>query len=869
MLSLLFLNTTAMAQDHRLHGHVPPDVAKLNLQSTGRLPATNQMRLAIGLPLRDQAGLDALLQQLYDPASPNYRHYLTPGEFTERFGPTQQDYDKVIAFANKNGLQVAARYSTRMVVDVTGAAQDVEKAFHLTMRTYKHPTENRDFFAPDVEPTVASDLPIADISGLNNETLPHPKNLHRTPLRASAKSGSKNGSGPGGTFLGNDLRAAYVPGVTLTGTGQSVGLFEFDGFYANDITSFQGITGLTVPVQTVLVDGFSGTPTTGANSGNGEVALDIEVAMSVAPGLSSIVVFEGPPGGSANDVLTVMSTNTGIKQFSCSWDFASTNPRGTMDGLFQQFMAQGQSFYDASGDHGAYSGAIPQPDDDPFITIVGGTTLATSASGGSWLGEIVWNVYGGEASAGGISTTYSNQTWEAGISTPANHGSATNRIVPDVAMVAENIFVVADNGQEEIFGGTSVAAPAWAAFTALVNQQAVAAGKPVVGFVNPAIYAIGKSAAYAATFNDITVGTNGNATHFPAVPGFDLCTGWGSPAGGSLIIALADPDGFLIAPARGLAPNGPAGGPFNVSTQNFSLTNTGAASLTWSVNTIAPWLNVSSAGGVLPAGGATNVTVSLTPAASTMAVGVYTADVWFTNLTSGLAQDRQFTLQVGQELVQEGGFETGDFAYWMFSGNPTDDFVDDGSSTSPSAPHSGQFFAALGNLSTLGFLSQTIPTRVGQPYLVSFWLENATGDTPNQFVAEWNSNSVSTNMIFNQSNSGAFAYTDMQFIETAASANTILQFGFRDDPDFLGLDDVSVVPIPVPALQNISAAGGVISFTWNTLPGLVYQVQFTTSISPTAWTNLGVATTAGTTTMNASDTIGANQQRFYRVVVSL
>ena len=188
-----------------------------------------------------------------------------------------------------------------------------------------------------------------------------------------------------------------------------------------------------------------------------------------------------------------------------------------------------------------------------------------------------------------------------------NKGSTTYRNYPDVAMVADNIFMVADNGEEEISGGTSAATPLWAGFTALVNQQAVATGGAgnTVGFLNPALYHIGTNSGYTASFNDITVGnnTNFNATQYLATPGYDLCTGWGSPAGGSLITALTQPDGFQIIPGRGPVANGPVGGPFTVSAQTLILTNGGKAPFSWSLGTTSAWLNVSENSGTLAVGG--------------------------------------------------------------------------------------------------------------------------------------------------------------------------------------------------------------------------------------------------------------------------
>ena len=299
-----------------LPDHIPAVVA--HLSAIGILPTTNRLNLAIGLPLRDAQELDDFLAQLSDLASPNYRHYLTPEEFTERFGPTEQNYQDVIDFAKRSGFTITATNDNRLLLNVSGSVADIQRVFHVTLQVYHHPTETRDFYAPDVEPSVDASLPIADISGLNSYGLPHPKFVKMNSTNATPLG---TGSGTGGTYMGYDFRAAYLPGVTLTGAGQVVGLVQFDGFYASDITSYENTAGLpTVPLQTVLLDSFSGTPTTGANSGNIEVSLDIEMAISMAPGLSKIVVFEGNPNSGyffPNDVLSAMANSNSISQFSC------------------------------------------------------------------------------------------------------------------------------------------------------------------------------------------------------------------------------------------------------------------------------------------------------------------------------------------------------------------------------------------------------------------------------------------------------------------------------------------------------------------------------------------------------------------------
>ncbi len=224
-----------------LRGHVPAVVAELPVKGT--LEPTNRLNLAIGLPLRDEHGLSNFLAQVYDPASPNYRQYLTPAQFTEKFGPTETDYAAVVHFAETNGLIVTATHGNRLLLDVNGSIADIQRTFHIKLNTYQHPTEKRDFFAPDTEPTVDASLWVADISGLNNYVLPHPKCL-RIDSTTSSNAHPMSGSGTGGTYLGNDFRAAYLPGVTLTGSGQILGLLEFDGFYANDISSYEATAGL-------------------------------------------------------------------------------------------------------------------------------------------------------------------------------------------------------------------------------------------------------------------------------------------------------------------------------------------------------------------------------------------------------------------------------------------------------------------------------------------------------------------------------------------------------------------------------------------------------------------------------------------------
>ena len=439
------------AERQVLRGHVPVAVARFNLQPTGQLPATKSLQLAIGLPLRNEAALDDLLRQIYDPTSPNFHHYLTPEQFTEQFGPTEQDYQAVIDFVKANGLTVTGTHPNRVVLDVSGSVADIERVFHVTLHTYRHPQEARDFYAPDVEPSIDLAVPILQVSGLNNYSLPHPSLKVKAIVPATGAT-PDSGSGPGNTYMGNDFRAAYVPGVSLNGSGQNVALVQFDGYVSNDIAAYisqAGLTNYPINLTNVPVNGGVSMP----GRGNGEVCLDIEMVISMAPAVSRIIVYEAPNGSTSwSTMLSRIANDNLAKQISCSWSGGSPDP--AVDGIFKQMASQGQSFFCASGDFDAFNGSIPFLLDNTNITLVGGTALTTTGPGGSYVSETVWNdrtpnPNGGDwGSSGGISPTYAIPGWQQGISMTANQGSTTMRNVPDVALTAKNVFIVADTNQQ-------------------------------------------------------------------------------------------------------------------------------------------------------------------------------------------------------------------------------------------------------------------------------------------------------------------------------------------------------------------------------------------------------------------------------------
>jgi subtilase family serine protease len=322
----------------------------------------------------------------------------------------------------------------------------------------------------------------------------------------------------------------------------------------SDVNSYFSSTGqsLNVPINNVLVN----SATAGSGGDDTEQVIDIVEAVSMAPALSQVRVYIAPcssfsgnectnfaQGVSDVDIFNKMATENIAKQLSVSFAWSSADTSSN-DPIFKEFAVQGQSLFVASGDSGAYvTGDLTYPAEDPLVTAVGGTDLVTNGAAGSWSSETGWSGSGGGTSLHGIAIP--NYQAISGVITSQNHGSTTLRNIPDVAAEANtDNFGCANGTCFNTLGGTSLAAPTWAGFMALVNQQAALGGQAPVGFLNPPIY------DNIRTLHDITSGSNGGET---AVTGYDLVTGWGSPSGSGLITGLATngscgyvrPGGFL------------------------------------------------------------------------------------------------------------------------------------------------------------------------------------------------------------------------------------------------------------------------------------------------------------------------------------
>jgi subtilase family serine protease len=556
--AFLLFTIPVLAQPQQLSTrHVRPEVASGEAKLVGRLPSTDTLRFDMVLPLRDRTGLQSFLRQQYDPSSSFFHQFLTPQEFTARFGPSQEDWNALVAFAKANGFEIISGTRDARDLRLSGTVANIEKAFHVNMGVYQDPNEDRTFFAVDREPTVDLPFQLWHITGLDNDSKPHPMYVKKSDYAKAhgidpdkVVSHATTGSGPSASFLGSDMRAAYYSGTALTGTGQNIALFEFAGTDLADLTTYYKNVGQTEPYTPTLIS-TGGYGTTCVDSGRSacddtEQTLDMTQAMGMAPGSKMLYMYvcgdvlaSGSGNISDTSCISAMVTDTDAPlsmQISCSWGWTPADP-STLDPYFEQMASQGQNFFAASGDSSAWSASNEAwPADDANIVSVGGTDLTTSGAAGPWASETAWADSGGGISPDSIPIP----SWQqlSGVITSANKGSTTLRNGPDVSANANfTFYVCADQTTctANDYGGTSFATPMWAGYLALANQQAAASGK-TIGYINPIIYPDALTSSYSTLFHDITSGSCGT---YSAITGYDLCTGWGSPKTTGLINTLA------------------------------------------------------------------------------------------------------------------------------------------------------------------------------------------------------------------------------------------------------------------------------------------------------------------------------------------
>jgi len=461
-------------------------------------------------------------------------------EFAAKYGASESAIEKVKHFAKENNLTVGEVSAARRTVKLEGTAADMARAFDVKLERYEH--QGQQYRARTGGIQLPSDMAtsVEAVLGLDNRAQ---AKAHFRVHDASGTRPSRRKKKPAQDISYSPIQVAqlYQFPTDVDGTGETVGILELGGGYdQTDLTNYFSSLGVEAPtVISVSVDQAQNSPTN-ANSADGEVFLDIEVVGSVAPGATIVVYFAPNTSQGFQDALTtaIHDTTNNPSVISISWGSAestwTTQAMTAFDSAAQDAAALGVTILAAAGDNGSSDGVtdganhVDFPASSPNILACGGTTL--ESSNGEITSETVWNDGSqGGATGGGFSNVFPLPSWQASddITPPTGSG----RGVPDVAGDADpdTGYTVLVDGESLVIGGTSAVAPLWSGLIALLNESL---GKPV-GFLQPTIYAL---AASSDAFNDITSGSNGA---FSAGPGWDACSGLGSPSGANLLAALS------------------------------------------------------------------------------------------------------------------------------------------------------------------------------------------------------------------------------------------------------------------------------------------------------------------------------------------
>ncbi len=541
----------------------------------GGLPGSSVIHATVALNPRDRAGLVAFTQGVSTRGSSLYHHYLTVAQFARRFAPDAAQVASVRAALEAKGLHPGPLSANGLSFDVTASAGTMSRAFATSFERYRV-GGGRTVFANRVAPALpasVSDL-VQGVIGLDSLQVPHPAGLqkagrlphgHGTTAKDTIAPGESQpctqGASSGG-YTAGQIAAAYglsdLYAAGDGGSGTTVALFELEPYSASDIAAYQACYGTATPVSNITVDGGPGT-----GPGQGEAALDIEDMIGLVPN-ASVLVYEGRnSGASAMDTYRAIISQNRAKVISTSWGLCEPQEgsaaAGAENDLFLEAAAQGQTIFAASGDHGVKdctsgTGSSTQTVDDPasqpWVTGVGGTSLASVGpppSESVW--NSAWNSGSGTASGaggGGVSSfwgvpSYQTQTIipQSSVTCIVTHNTSC-REVPDVSADADILtgYSIYYNRHWSIFGGTSAAAPTWAALAVLADSSVACSGKSI-GPANPALYQAARS-AYGTYFNDVTAGNNsfGGLSGFSAGGGYDMASGLGSPKGAAVAAAM-------------------------------------------------------------------------------------------------------------------------------------------------------------------------------------------------------------------------------------------------------------------------------------------------------------------------------------------
>jgi len=500
-------------------------------RSIGKADPSERLEVSVLLRFRGSDQLKDRVAKLAKGEQPG-RH-LSREEFAQQFGADPADIAVVRQFANAHGLVVVEEDAARRTVVLSGTVAQFNNAFDVDLETFEHPGGTYRGRTGAVHLPDELHGVVTAVLGLDNRPQAHPRFRVRPPhgnvqWRAAAAADSAS-------FTPTELASLYgFP--SGTGQGECIGIIELGGGYRTaDLQKYFSELKIASPrVSAVSVDHGRNNATGDPNGPDGEVMLDIEVAGAIAPGANIVVYFAPNTDAGFRDAVSMAVHDAKNKPsvISISWGGPESNwtaqAMTALDEAIQAAATMGVTVCVASGDNGSGDGVddgadhVDFPASSPHSLGCGGTSL--QASGGSITSETVWNDgANGGAGGGGVSSVFALPSYQEGLNVTRTQGGTQPlrmRGVPDVCGDADpqTGYDVRVDANDTIIGGTSAVAPLWAGLIARIN----AAKASPVGFINPALY------SHPGALRDITQGNNGS---FAAAPGWDACTGLGSPNG--------------------------------------------------------------------------------------------------------------------------------------------------------------------------------------------------------------------------------------------------------------------------------------------------------------------------------------------------
>jgi subtilase family serine protease len=739
-------------------------------RSVGTLSTSARIPILVALSPRDPSALARYAAAVSEPGSSLYRHFLTVAEFRARFAPTNQQIAAVEASLRSHGLAPGSVTANGLLIPVSASAGRLASALGTSFAQVKLRSGGTAFAntrAPQFDTSVAS--LIQGVIGLDTLTHPHALSLDLPHVsgahsrlavaHATAATGgpqpcaAASSAAPGqDAYTANEIAGAYnfnsLYGAGDEGAGIKVALFELEPNSTSDVAAYQSCYATSAAVTYVKEDGGAG-----SGYGQGEAALDIEDVIGLAP-QASVDVYQAPNSNTGLiDNYTAIVDNDTDKVVSTSWGECESSSGSTIineEGtLFEQAATQGQTIFAAAGDDGSTdcgtsSLAVDDPASQPYVTGVGGLHMSTTSYPPT---ESVWNdsTTATGAGGGGVSISHAMPSYQSGAPSSLNvinsHSSGSQcgapsgsycREVPDVSADADPYtgYLIYYEGSWTGIGGTSAAAPLWAAFTALVDASSSCAGKSI-GFANPLLYNAAAS-AYSSDFTDVTSGNNDYTPDlyagglYPAGTAYDMASGLGSPDGATLPATLCGGGGTTgntVTVTNPGSQTSTVGTP--VSLQIKGSDSASGQTLTYSATGLPAGLSISSSGlisGTPTTAGSSSVTVT---AKDTTGAAGSASFTWTVNSATGTCTAKQ--------LLGNPGFESGNTVW-----SATSDVILDNSETEPyEQSHSGSWFAWLDGYGTphTDTVAQAVTLPTGcHNYTLSFWKHIDTSESTSSAV---------------------------------------------------------------------------------------------------------------------------------------